>query len=441
MAYDLTTPELVQKALELLEPDLAFLLEEKRLEKKVQAMLAIRGFKNITLFSLLDDGRDGIRTYCRDELLMDASANNTNRLAVACIIAAWEAAKERVTRKNKVEADAMASGFPKTMQKSDLLELKAKFEGLFYKLEDDLMPAAIMMEHLFEMVEENEYRALKTSEIISREEAGDETYAPAWDKNGQLRLKKGTRESQPPADSEQFRKKMRVLSHAFQFMKLKFPNKVVWTAITAQDITDHCDFILGEHILGLAAKNELGEVVSMPSWALVMSYEQRVRKLAASKMNEGTDLQKALKEARIDGTTKERYFTTPTSMASTFSGGSSNRSRSRGSDYWSDNSKREGGKGGGREKSKGGGKGKKGGKDKGGAKDKGKGGGVTWHTHTPDGQSICFSWNNPHERCRGACGRVHCCRACFGKHPVHMCKPGLDSAAGTFVDKINIEPL
>ena len=104
----------MKAALKKLEPDLAFLFDEKRLEKKVQAMLAVRGFVNITLFSLLDDARDGIRAYCRDELLLDATADNAKRLAVACVIAAWEAAKERVSRKNKVEAEALASGFLKT---------------------------------------------------------------------------------------------------------------------------------------------------------------------------------------------------------------------------------------------------------------------------------------------------------------------------------------
>ncbi len=31
-------------------------------------------------------------------------------------------------------------------------------------------------------------------------------------------------------------------------------------------------------------------------------------------MNDGVDMQKAIKEARFDVTTKERYFTTPSSM-------------------------------------------------------------------------------------------------------------------------------
>ncbi len=36
-----------------------------------------------------------------------------------------------------------------------------------------------------------------------------------------------------------------------------------------------------------------------------------------------------------------------------------------------------------------------------------------------------------------ACGRVHCCRACFGKHPVHMCKPR--AAETPVVDKTVLE--
>ena len=40
---------------------------------------------------------------------------------------------------------------------------------------------------------------------------------------------------------------------------------------------------------------------------------------------------------------------------------------------------------------------------------------------TPDGRQICFAFNNPSENCKGKCGRVHCCRKCFGEHPMSAC--------------------
>lgn len=30
-------------------------------------------------------------------------------------------------------------------------------------------------------------------------------------------------------------------------------------------------------------------------------------------------------------------------------------------------------------------------------------------------------WNNPRERCRFNCGRLHVCQLCFGSHPAHAC--------------------
>ena len=65
-------------------------------------------------------------------------------------------------------------------------------------------------------------------------------------------------------------------------------------------------------------------------------------------------------------------------------------------------------------KKKGGGKGKTTGKGKGGGKD-------LKNVKTPDGEDICFKYNQG--RCNNAkCGRAHCCQVCLGQHPACECK-------------------
>ena len=48
--------------------------------------------------------------------------------------------------------------------------------------------------------------------------------------------------------------------------------------------------------------------------------------------------------------------------------------------------------------------------------------GKQWFSKTPDGRAICYAYNNVGETCAGACGRVHVCRICFGKHAAHSCE-------------------
>ena len=136
-------------------------------------------------------------------------------------------------------------------------------------------------------------------------------------------------------------------------------------------------------------------------WSTVLEYEQQLRRAAVRLVNyDGMTLAAAMEHARRDVELRSKYFLTPTlatlvasSPPSADSSGSSSWQRVGPYDFPS-------GKG----------KGKKG---------KGKAKGKTWHTVAHDGRAICFAYNALHERCRGACSRVHCCQICLGSHPAH----------------------
>ena len=121
--------------------------------------------------------------------------------------------------------------------------------------------------------------------------------------------------------------------------------------------------------------------------------EYQVRKAAIKKVNKGHSWLDLLEEAMVDTLVKERFLTTPLACNSWVA---KSRSRSR---------KRRG-----KPKGKG-----YSGKSKGGNSQDG-----AWHSTTPDGRQICYKFNNPQERCRGPCSRVHCCRKCLGSHPQHL---------------------
>ena len=185
--------------------------------------------------------------------------------------------------------------------------------------------------------------------------------------------------------------------------------------------------MLGEHVLGLKARNKEGEVIAAPEFDLMLSYDYQIRRQMVKLVKEGATIAEALKEAMTDTTIKERHFLTPNvysqvSSTASASKGDYQRSRSppwrRGSwntDFY--------------EQPKGKGKGKKGGKGK---TKKGR----QMHDRTPDGRQICWRWNNPRERCRFQCGRLHVCQLCFGSHPAHACdgSGGSKDTAGAAAD-------
>lgn len=179
----------------------------------------------------------------------------------------------------------------------------------------------------------------------------------------------------------------------------------------------YVDYLLGEHVHGLKAKDANGETMSSPSLELVLSYDFQVRKAMTKAMNEGVNMVRALEDAMKDTTVKERYFLTPAAMGAA-SKESRQKSRSPRREWSGDYGQR----GSWENRSKNTSKGKKG-------KGKGKAG-RGLHTRTPDGRDICFAWNNRDQRCRYNCGRVHCCQLCFGNHPAHSCKEAGDKKPG-----------
>ena len=152
-----------------------------------------------------------------------------------------------------------------------------------------------------------------------------------------------------------------------------------------------------------------------PSWAQLLIYEYQVRKKAWWLVQSSNEtFANGLRSAWKDPVVKERYLTTPVALAGVptkrvvDSEGSSSSSSKR----------QKGGKGkgrGGSRPNKGRGKGK-------GSKTASERLGIS--SSTPDGDPICFGYNDINTRCRDrGCRFKHVCGGCFGRHPVYACRP------------------
>ena len=130
----------------------------------------------------------------------------------------------------------------------------------------------------------------------------------------------------------------------------------------------------------------------------------------------------------MDATTKERYFTTPMSIAATSGIPAEMQYSNNKRPYAAIGSGggKGGGKGQGSPKGKGGKGGGKGGKPWQPFAAKGKGKGMDQCASvTPEGLRICFSYNNSAVRCRKGgkgCSFAHVCGRCFQKHPIYQCR-------------------
>ena len=386
---DLDTAEGRAEAIKLLDPDFQGLLERKGLSDRLQGTLSNAGVRSISLFAVIGDTAADVRTFAVDHCNLD---RGRDVVAVAGMIDAWQACKTRMVTRNQSEADAVNASMPPPLNKAEAQDLRVRFEQLHYRLEDKVTPSTGTLEQLFEQIETGEWKRMSLVMFLSRDDADSEPMAATLDKNGTVRVKKGYGESKPPKTGEELRQRVKLLGHTYLFAQLKFPNRHELRNIGPNLFNKYADFLLGEHVMGLQAKDSRGEVVATPSLELVLSYEFQVRKLMVKYMNDGVDMVRALKEAMKDSTTKERYFLTPAALDAAMSG----RDQGRGSRSPRRDHSREDGYTRGSQPS---GKGK-------GGKARSKGGkGKSLHTKTPDGRDICFAWNNRDQRCRYQCGR------------------------------------
>ena len=357
--------------------------------------------------STVADDRAGMRKFCADVLGLD---DTRDVVEIASLVDTWESANMRISVRNKAEAEAGIASMPCALNKVEAQDLLVKFQKLHgIKLEDRNAPASSTLEQTFDQVEQGEMKNMSLVQFLSREDAEADILGAT------VEIKRGYGECQKPKNPEEFRKRMAVVAHAYLLAQLKYPQKAILKDLQPQHWLKYVDLMLGDHVLGLKAKNKDGDVVASPDFDLMLSYDYQIRRNMVKLMNEGVPMVLALKESMADTTLKERFFLTPnvySQVATSSVRGDYNRSRSPPGSWapwqgapWRDDRDTPRGKG----KSK-----------KGGGKGKGKTG-KQLHDRTPDGRQICWKWNNPRERCCYQCGRLHVCQICFGPHPVHAC--------------------
>jgi len=93
-------------------------------------------------------------------------------------------------------------------------------------------------------------------------------------------------------------------------------NRAQLAGLTADTFNDLVDYILGEDVAGLEAKDPEGRVMGRPSWAQVLSYEFNIRKQAYRWFNEkGMALDTAIQTAMEDQEIKSKFLTTPMAVS------------------------------------------------------------------------------------------------------------------------------
>ena len=288
------------------------------------------------------------------------------------------------------------------------MAMKTAFEKKFWRLEDDFAPGKAYLEKKLEMIEKEDLRAELLSEVLCVRDDGDETLKPVWDAHMNLTAVKVGTKVPLPANAEQLRRRLSIMGAAWFFASSSHSSRPYLRDMEVHVWTEYANHLLGKFVLGLLG-GEDGAAVGYSDWEVILNYEQEIRREMVSRMRLGIPLATALREAWSDLVVKDRYLVTALQKRTIRARGVAGDAppppkRPRGA------APREDRKG----------KGKCKGKDKKESLRTTAGCAGT----TPDGNKVCYSFNNRGEGCkRKNCPFAHVCGVCFRlKTPMFECR-------------------
>ena len=394
------------KALESAGADIKYLLSRHEVTLENQKLFYHHGVTTLEKLSNFAKDRDDLAVVLKDHWELDASRTLEERVQVAATTCAFTNAKTRSQRAAEVDAEYDTLQWSRPVVAGEWAAMRSALEKRYGHLDDKIYPSKEFVEKKLAEVENGEYRAEELTEVVSKEEIEPDSVVPIWDSKGRLAMRRGSTKVEEPTNAEELRRRLTIWKNAMVMISLKHSNRHELQGNWEEAVEQYKDYLLGDFVYGLNAKDAEGQTFASPPWKLVLAYERAIRKQAVRITNtEGKPLTVALKTTWKDATIKERNFTTPLAL---YAKRPTPPWREQQPAKWPSTEK--------------GSKGKEKGKAK---KGKGKGSNPHCATHTPEGEMICFRYNTPGEKCKSSkCKYKHVCGICYSdRHPLYECNP------------------
>ncbi|CAK9107239.1 unnamed protein product, partial [Durusdinium trenchii] len=303
------------KALEAAGTDIKYLLSRHEVSLDNQKLFFHHGVTTLEMLSNFAKDRDDLALVLKDHWELDASRSLEERVQVAAITCAFINAKTRSQRAAEVDAEYDTLQWSRPVVAGEWAAMRSALEKRYGHLEDKIYPSKEYIEKKLAEVEHGEYRAEELTEVVSKEELEPDSVVPIWDSKGRLAMRRGSTKVEEPTNAEELRRRLSIWKNAMVMISLKHSNRHELQGAWEDTVEQYKDYLLGDYVFGLSAKDAEGQTFASPPWILVIAYERAIRKQAVKITNtEGKPLTVALKMAWKDATIKERNFTTPLAL-------------------------------------------------------------------------------------------------------------------------------
>eukprot|EP00913_Durusdinium_trenchii_P009962 g9349.t1 len=209
----------------------------------------------------------------------------------------------RDPKKRKVDAEYDTLQWSRPVVAGEWAAMRSALERRYGHVEDKIYPSKEYIEKKLAEVESGEYRAEELTEVVSKEEIEPDAVVPIWDSKGRLAMRKASTKVPEPENAEELRRRLTIWKNAMVMISMKHSNRHELQGAWEDAVEQYKDYLLGDYVYGLSAKDAEGQTFASPPWKLVIAYERAIRKQAVKLTNtEGKPLTVALKTARKDAT-------------------------------------------------------------------------------------------------------------------------------------------
>ena len=428
------SPEEQELAMKRAGADLSFLLDREGIDRADQAMLYHVDVTTVSRLAAFASDAADLKATLKRAFDMDADAGLLDRVRVTKLVVAWQSAQTRSEKVAQLEGEQAAMQLPKPLAGNDYTVMRMAYQTKWWKLDEKQTPSRSFMERLLDSVEADEPRAFSLEEVTNKEEEDPDLLTEVRDATGALRLARGRTRVPMPVAPEMLRKRVILMGVAHMMAAYRHTNRAWLQDQTPQDWQQYLEYLLGEWVFGLVARDSSGHTLSTPAWSVVLDYELAIRKdMCRRIITTGCKLSVALVDSCRCPVLKERHFTTPVAFNAIPVGIDAARSKRPREDPPPT--------GGGRPVVRASGPPGPLGRNKRKSAQKGKGKGTKREGNasqstgcarvTPDGGLICYGFNNKEENCkRKDCRFLHVCGLCYGNHPMFRCSPEIKDTAG-----------
>ena len=234
------------------------------------------------LYAGLDETRQKVRDALAADLPLDVEAGPANRLEMAKLLVAWEAAKLQTEATQRNRAESRLGVQQRLIEPSEHQAMRTAVEQALGTLRDKEVPAKQVIAALLEQIESNVWVVMMLTEVASVEDSEIESFEAKIDPvTNTLKITSGKHSVAAPSTPEELRLRHRRIGLAWDMLCTKHSNRSWLSANMTDCMRRFSDFILGTQVAGLVSGSRT------PAWSLVLAFEHECRKAVCKWLRDG----------------------------------------------------------------------------------------------------------------------------------------------------------